>query len=155
MKKLLIILLLSPFFTFAQNIIIDLKSYGLNATLSDPNGHEYKIEKETDDGTTVYSIHMGEDKIKINDYPKPMTAKQVMSIYLGMPKTKSKSSSFRILEKGPNRIIMEANYSGAKRYTFFYSVVAKGKQIVVEGTSEKDLESCKMLQKIGESFKLN
>lgn len=155
MKKLFFILLLSPFFTFAQNTTIDLKSYGLNATLSNPDNHEYTVKKDTDDGTTVYSVYFSEDKIKINDYPKPMTAKQVMDIYLSMPKTKSKSSSFKILEKGPNRIVMEADYSGSKRYTFFYSVAAKGKQIVIEGTSEKDLENCKMLQKIGESFKLN
>lgn len=155
MKNLFLLLLLSPFFTQAQNTTIDLKSYGLNATLSNPDNYEYTVTKSTEDGTTVYSISLNNNVIKVNDYPKPITAKQIMNIYLGMPKTKSKSSTFKILDKGPNKMILEANYSGSVRYTFFYSVAAKGKQIVVEGTSKVDLETCKMLQKIGESFKLN
>jgi len=155
MKKLFFILLLSPVFGFAQNTTIDLTSYGLNATLSNPDNTTFTVKKEVDMGTTVYSIYFGDNRIKVSDFPKPMTAKQVMDVYQGMPKTKSKSSTFKILDKGPNKFILEANYSGSIRYTFFYSVAAKGKQIIVEGTSKKDLEECKMLQKIGESFKLN
>jgi hypothetical protein len=155
MKKLLFMLLLSPLLNYAQNTTIDLSTYGLKATLNNPDNYEYTVKKSDEDGIIEYNIYLDDDKITVNDYPKPMTAKKVMDIYFSMPKTKSKSSTFKILEKGANKVVIEANYSGSLRYMFFYSFVAKGKQIVVAGTSIKDLETCKKLQKIGESFKLN
>lgn len=155
MKNLLFLLLLSPVFTWAQNTTINLKVHGLNATLINPDNYEYTVKKSVDVGTTVYSISLNDHKIKVNDLPKPVTTKELMNTYLSMPKTKSKSSTFKILEKKPNSFILEANYSGSIRYTFFYFVASKGKQIMVEGSSDGDLEVCKMLRQIGESFKMD
>jgi hypothetical protein len=155
MKKLFLILLLSPLCCFAQNEIVDLTSYGLKATLSNSDNTTFTVKADEDMGSKEYSIYFGDNKIKVTDYAKPMTVKKVLDIYRGLPKEKSKSTKFKLIEQSPTKVVLERTIKGEIDYLFFYGYVVKGKQIIVEGTSIKDLETCKALQKIAATFKMN
>ncbi len=155
MRKIALLLtIISPFFLAAQNETIDLSSYGIKATINNPTNAEYTVTKSNDDGTKEYNVKVNGQYIKVTDYAKPMTAKKVMDIYRTMPKTKSKSTKFKLIEQGPTKVVLERTLNEEIDYLLFYAFTQKGKQIVVQVSDLKNLESCKQYQKMVESFKL-
>lgn len=157
MKKILLSLVLLPLFAFAPDSkTIDLKDFGLNATIQNNTTFSEEPEVSGKNEGKYFEIKIrfnGDAKLEIEKIPKPMTAAKLMGQFRKMLTEKTKGVVIKKISGGTNDIMISRTRDGVTIYKGFFATSQKGKEIMVMTNDADDQATCKQLLDMAKTLK--
>lgn len=160
MKKLLSLLFVIPFLAFqTNNTSIDLKEYGLNATIinntSFSESPEIKPSSANDDQFFELDIRFNSDaKIEIARIPAVLSTQKAMAELNKMVTQKHKGFSLKAIKKGANFLLTEKTTKEEITYKALYVTAQKGKNFLITTNDANDQKIAEQLLTMAKTLKL-